>query len=163
MQIGIKAMRRRFYFALVLLVLGICLGRTAAAEGPGAMLSATPQSAVVGLGDEIILDVSLRNVSPDALKLSVWPNFSQGEYDYRVEMTRSDGGAVGRRKSEVITGNIFYTSVKLNPGDEIREEIDLGSVFDISAAGVYTVRVSRMISGNPESMIYSNFVNIEVH
>jgi hypothetical protein len=123
-------------------------------ETKGATAVTQPYSLRVALkpgelraGAPLFVEVTLRNLSRSTARIGQ----SSLLFDWRYELTWQDGapvamtryGTEGRRSAESGTpGAILRT---LAPGEELKAEVPLHRIFDLSISGRYRLVVSRQL------------------
>ena len=113
--------------------------------GVGLRLSATPKRASVAVGEPLMLKVSTMNVSRRSLFITV----TLAEVDHKFEVRDATGAAVpmtdyGRNllRNAQETRSVM---VKLRPGEEHEETIQLEKLFQLNKPGTYQITVKRIV------------------
>lgn len=134
------------------------------------------------LGEKIIFQLTLKNVSSD--KVSV-PNLGNFNSLYRTSVTTPSGGILKTKQSvleeKVVSGNatneeagdvLAFGSVRtdinkiLEPGENVSFTYDLSKFFDFAEKGTYHLTIARILgqalSDTPQKSVNSNFSNLEL-
>lgn len=125
-----------------------------------------PLQNVAKVGSQIRVQVVLTNTSDHEIGILK----SAPEVDYLVEVRDTRGRMApdtdfGRKQKDpasvkVSTGSPLYS---LKPGESLRDEIQIGRLYEMSVPDKYSIQVSRIV---PEEMgggvVKSNMVNVTV-
>ncbi len=144
------------------------------ADGPPFSVSIHPQRESVVQGRDVILEITLKNVSGKIMTVKISPS----QYAYALDVTRPDGqpatmtengrnivknGAEEMKPSPYVDMR-GYLSVTLLPGQVFdKDTIKVDDMYDVWTPGVYSVRVRRVIPDHlGKGEVESNTVNIIV-
>ena len=133
------------------LLLATSSAQTPGASSPSFTITISAAQSSVKIGSPAIIHIVLKNTSSAELRVpQVMHPGPEGELNYRIETSRTDGTNVPDTKlGRQAKNGRPYTSgssmlVKfLSPGDEITENADLNRVVEITTPGDYRVRVER--------------------
>jgi hypothetical protein len=131
------------------------------------------EHSIVQRGNDVILEISLENASPNTLDIpcarydyGVWEDYKfdvEGDNGTIVPLTRFGENFYGTPNEEMpMLHN--QTVIRLGPLDEFRHEAMLSDVFTLNGSGSYTVRATRDLSdaqGNTVK-ISSNLATITI-
>lgn len=163
----------RRFFRLLLLAFPWPLILSAADPYPFAV-SIRPQHESVVQGRDVILEITLKNISVKILTIKIFPS----QYAYTLDVTRPDGQpAVMTENGRNITKNGVeemkpspyvdmrgHLSVTLLPGQVFdKDAIRVDDMYDVWTPGIYSIKVRRSIPdyyGKGE--VESNTVNITI-
>lgn len=114
--------------------------------------------------DVILLNISLRNKSPEALSIVE----SSAIRDYKITVRSEDGEdlQLSEQGKRLLEASEEYRQlvVQINPGEEIHQSIELSKLYDLTP-GTYTVRVKRLILTKDKTAyveLTSNSIKVEV-
>jgi hypothetical protein len=160
----------------LLVVLFVCplLGTARAADGTPFSVSIRPQRESVVQGRDVILEITLKNISGKIMTVKIFPS----QYAYTLDVTRPDGqpatmtengrnivknGAEEMKPSPYVDMR-GYLSVTLLPSQVFdKDTIRVDDLYDVWTPGVYSVRVRRVIPDHlGKGEVESNTVNITV-
>jgi hypothetical protein len=154
------------FVALVALCCAVCSsGQNGVIKSPVSVSISAPET--VKLGSPIMLHIALRNESASAVTFSQERHSGQeGEFNYQVFVSFTDGGPVPdtdygkkiRSHSLVRSGSSII--LRLEPGKEISEDLDLTKLTKVSLLGTYVVHVER--DSPPPLNVSSNSLRIRV-
>jgi hypothetical protein len=155
---------------LVSLILFLANGVSAAAP-PFAIQITGPQN--VKIGEDIIINITLQNISGQPLVVRAPVNVYYGNENYQIVIVDGTGVPVrqktpqfANKKDEAMWasspqgGSMELKEVE--PGDTEEEKIVLNERYNISAAGTYLVRVSRGADDPGGAWVLSNVIRISV-
>ena len=152
-------------FILVLNTIGECLQTSLQAEQdlPEARqgqisLSISAVQDTVTAGSPVNVKIVTTNISPAAAYLAFADWYARAALTYRVNIHDGLGNVpADTRLSRLIkysrTGSVNVppqvitgksTAIPLNPGQSFNDTIDLGTVYDLSVTGKYTVQIDRL-------------------
>jgi hypothetical protein len=137
-------------------------------------VSIHPQREGVVQGHDVILEITLKNISGKIMTVKIFPS----QYAYTLDVTRPDGrpaaitengrnimknGAEEMKPSPYVDMR-GYLSVTLLPGQVFdKDTIRVDDMYDVWTPGVYSVKVRRVIPDHlGKGAVESNTVNITV-
>ncbi len=161
------------YFFSIPLILTPLLNVQAVAQDAAApfTITITPINSNLRLGDPIMIHIVLQSTSEKQIPMpEVRHDGTQGEYNYRVTVADSKGGAPpdtdhGKRlKGGGEVMGLRSTIIKsLQKGDTVAEDLDLNTVVKINSPGDYTVQVERADPLYSSLHVKSNKLTIHVN
>ena len=118
------------------------------------------------IGSNVLINILVANNTKKIIIVEMSRLFR----DYKLEVTSANGQKVGltvRGKANLASsGEIFKRSRKrLQPGQEIKDQIELSENWDLSKKGEYQIKLKRLIfsqGGKIGSWVDANSINFRI-
>lgn len=109
-------------------------------------LSASLEESEVKSGEPISLELVLKNISKRRVHVIRTNHLNA----YRIEVKDSRGSRVmpTEHGKELLAQSMFLSGripIYLDPGEELREKIDIGRIYDFGPPGTYTIIARRNV------------------
>jgi|GEM_PF-176072 len=127
-------------------------------------IAITLENPTVVAGADVMIKLSLTNISPQALIEGVM--YMDGIYldtSFRFDVRDESGKPVPKRiypYEELRTGKVIFRTI--SSGQTLTQDQVVSSRYDLRKPGKYTIQVSRGVSSDPNDDIQSNIVTVTV-
>jgi uncharacterized protein (DUF58 family) len=129
-------------------------------------LSASLEKSEVKSGEPISLELVLKNISKRRVHV-IRTNYLSA---YKIEVKDGGGNRVMPTElgKELLVQSMFVSGripIYLDPGQELREKIDIGRIYDFGRPGTYTISAKRNVpkrNNNGSTEVVSNTVKVVV-
>jgi len=147
--------------------LGRPLTKGTGAPGQEARISISAPTTSARVGQPVLIQVQLKNVSDHELKVGRIVAQGQAELDYHINLLDAAGRAVPRTKygAAAHSGLIDIVSrelVPVQPHQTVTQHTDLAKLFKITQPGTYTVRVGRIWPPSSKNIVWSNTLTLRI-
>jgi hypothetical protein len=127
-------------------------------------IAITAENATIVAGGEVSINVSLTNISNQAVYEGVvYKDGIELDTSFRFDVRDEHGKLVPKRiypYEELRTGKVIFRTIRA--GETLTQPQPVGRLYDMRKPGKYTIQVSRGVSDNPRDDIKSNTVTVTV-